>query len=229
MDLMSKRWYNVLNPDDLCEKYGADTFRMYEMFLGPLEQSKPWNTAGITGVHNFLKKAYNLFFNEKEECIVNEEVPSPEELKILHKTIKKIGEDIETLSLNTSISAFMICVNELTKLKCSKKSILEPFLIILSPFAPHFAEELWSVLGNTNTIHDASFPEFNEKFMIEEAFDYPISINGKVKFKINIPLGLNEQEVTDVVLKDEKVIEALGGKDIKKMIIVLGRIVNMVL
>jgi leucyl-tRNA synthetase len=229
IEKMSKRWHNVVNPDDMCDKYGADTFRMYEMFLGPIEQHKPWNTAGITGVHGFLKKLYNLFFNDKEEWIVNEDTPNQQELKVLHQTIKKIEEDCEKLSFNTAVAQFMICVNELTKLKCHKKAILKDLLILLSPFAPHICEELWEKLGYTESITKASFPVLNPEYLIEESFEYPISINGKVKSKIEIPLNWDTKATEDFVLKNEKIINLIGGNTVKKVIVVHGKIVNIVI
>ncbi len=229
IEKMSKRWHNVVNPDDMCDKYGADTFRMYEMFLGPIEQHKPWNTAGITGVHGFLKKLYNLFFNDKDEWIVNEDTPNQQELKVLHQTIKKIEEDCEKLSFNTAVAQFMICVNELTKLKCHKKAILKDLLILLSPFAPHICEELWEKLGYTESITKASFPVLNPVYLIEESFEYPISINGKVKSKIEIPLNWDTKATEDFVLKNEKIINLIGGNTVKKVIVVHGKIVNIVI
>ncbi len=229
IEKMSKRWHNVVNPDDMCEKYGADTFRMYEMFLGPIEQHKPWNTAGITGVFGFLKRLYNLFYNDKEEWIVNEDEPKPAELKILHQTIKKVEEDCERLSFNTAVAQFMICVNELTKLKCHKKAILSDLLIILSPFAPHVTEELWEKLGYSYSITKAKFPIFNPDYLVEESFEYPISINGKVRSKLSIPLNLDVKATEEIVLKNEKVINLISGNPVKKVIVVHGKIINIVI
>src|SRR5688572_234627 len=178
---MSKRLVNTVNPDHIVEKYGADTFRMYEMFLGPVEMSKPWDTKGIEGVHRFLKKLWRLFFDEAKGFIVTEDAPTSTELKILHKTIKKIQEDTERFSFNTTVSAYMVCVNELMDLKSHKRAILEPLLITLTPYAPHVAEELWHRLGNESSILDASFPIFDPKFLVESAKEYPISINGKMR------------------------------------------------
>lgn len=229
IEKMSKRWHNVVNPDDMCNQYGADTFRMYEMFLGPIEQHKPWNTAGITGVHNFLRKLYNLFLNDKEEWLVVEEKPNNQELKVLHQTIKKIEEDCEKLSFNTAVAQFMICVNELTKLKCHKKEILQELLILLSPFAPHICEELWEKLGSKTSITEASFPVFRPEYLIEESFEYPISINGKVRSKLEISLSLDAQATQEVVLNHEKVINLIAGNTVKKVIVVHGKIVNIVI
>lgn len=229
IEKMSKRWHNVVNPDDMCEKYGADTFRMYEMFLGPIEQHKPWNTAGITGVHSFLKKLHNLFVNEKEEWIVTDTEPTKEELKVLHQTIKKIEEDCEKLSFNTAVAQFMICVNELTKLKCHKKVILSDLLILLSPFAPHICEELWFRLGNNQSITQVKFPAFNPEYLVEECFEYPISINGKLKSKLEIPLNLDVKATEKLVLENEKILNLIGNKEVKKVIVVHGKIVNIVI
>ena len=229
IEKMSKRWHNVVNPDDMCEKYGADTFRMYEMFLGPIEQHKPWNTAGITGVHHFLRKFYNLFFNEQDKWIVTDEEPTKPELKILHQTIKKIEDDCEKLSFNTAVAQLMICVNELTKLKCHKKAILKDLLIILSPFAPHICEELWSQMGHTESITQAQFPTFKPEYLVEETFEYPISINGKLKSKLEIPLSLDVQATEKMVLENEKIIHLIAGKPVKKVIVVHGKIVNIVI
>ncbi len=229
IEKMSKRWHNVVNPDDMCAKYGADTFRMYEMFLGPIEQHKPWNTAGITGVHGFLKKLYNLFFNDKDEWIVNQDIPNKEELKVLHQTIKKIEEDCEKLSFNTAVAQFMICVNELTRLKCHKQEILKDLLILLCPFAPHISEELWEKLGFTESITQSCFPTFKPEYLVEESFEYPVSINGKVKTKIEISLNLDTKATEDLVLKNEKIINLIAGNAVKKVIVVHGKIVNIVI
>ena len=220
--------YNVVNPDDIVEKYGADTLRLYEMFLGPLEQSKPWDTNGIDGVHRFLKRLWSLFY-KAEEFIVTNEVSTAEELKVLHKTIKKITYDIENFSYNTSISAFMICVNELFTLKCSKKEILEPFVILLTPFAPHIAEELYRALGNQKTVCDAVFPICNEEYLKESSVKYPISFNGKVRFTLELPADTSKDEVEKTALSHEQTIKQLDGKTPKKVIVVPGKIVNIVL
>lgn len=227
VEKMSKSMYNVVNPDDIVEKYGADTLRLYEMFLGPLEQSKPWDTNGIDGVHRFLKRLWGLFFKDDTLNISNE-VPSAEELKILHKTIKKIGSDIETFSFNTSVSAFMICVNELYTLKCKKKTILEPLTIILAPFAPHIAEEMYHLLGNTGTVCDAQWPQFNEEYLKESSVNYPVSFNGKVRFTLQLPADMSREEVERTALANEQTQKYLEGKSPKKVIVVPGKIVNIV-
>ncbi len=229
VEKMSKSMFNVVNPDDIIEQYGADTLRLYEMFLGPLEISKPWDTSGIEGVHRFLKKLWRLYFDSNGEFIVTKELPTPDEQKVIHKTIKKIKEDIEKFSFNTSVSAFMICVNELTDLKCHKQEVLEKLVIILSPFAPHIAEELWSLLGHKNSITGAAFPEFDESFLVENNKDYPVSFNGKVRFTVNLPLSATKEEVEKAVLDLENTQKWLEGKSPKKVIVVPGKIVNIVI
>jgi len=228
VEKMSKSMYNVVNPDDIVEKYGADTLRLYEMFLGPLEQSKPWDTNGIDGVHRFLKRLWSLFYKE-DALLVNNETPSADEQKTLHKTIKKITFDIENFSYNTSVSAFMICVNELFTLKCNKKSILEPLVILLTPFAPHIAEELYHALGNKNTVCDAVFPICNEDFLKESSFNYPISFNGKVRFTIELPADMSKEDVEKTAISNELTAKYMEGKAPKKIIVVPGKIVNIVL
>ena len=228
VEKMSKSMYNVVNPDDIVEKYGADTLRLYEMFLGPLEQSKPWDTNGIDGVHRFLKKLWSLFY-KGDSFVVIDETPTPDELKTLHKTIRKITFDIENFSYNTSVSAFMICVNELFTLKCSKKSILEPLVILLTPFAPHIAEELYQSLGHKETVCDAAFPICNEIYLIESSVKYPISFNGKVRFTIELPADMSREDVEKTALSNELTIKFLEGKSPKKVIVVPGKIVNIVL
>ena len=228
VEKMSKSMYNVVNPDDIVEKYGADTLRLYEMFLGPLEQSKPWDTNGIDGVHRFLKKLWSLFY-KGDSFVVVDETPTPDELKTLHKTIRKITFDIENFSYNTSVSAFMICVNELFTLKCSKKSILEPLVILLTPFAPHIAEELYQSLGHKETVCDATFPICNEIYLIESSVKYPISFNGKVRFTIELPADMSREDVEKTALSNELTIKFLEGKSPKKVIVVPGKIVNIVL
>ncbi len=220
---MSKSKWNVVSPDDICEKFGADTLRLYEMFLGPLEQSKPWNTNGITGVSGFLKKLWKLYVNG-----TSEEAPTKAELKTLHKTIKKITEDIERFSFNTSVSNFMICVNELTDQKCNKRQILEPLLILVSPYAPHIAEELWEQLGHKESIALAPFPLFNETYLVEDNFNYPISFNGKTRFNIEMPVTLTNAEIEKLVMEAEQTQKYLEGKQPKKVIIVPKKIVNIV-
>ena len=227
VEKMSKSKYNVVTPDDIAEKFGSDTLRLYEMFLGPLEQSKPWNTNGITGVHGFLKKLWRLFYQNDAFTITHDE-PTKAELKTLHKTIKKITEDIERFSFNTSVSNFMICVNELTDLKCNKKEILEPLLICLSPYAPHITEELWKQLGHTESIAFAPFPLVNEAFLIDDSINYPVSVNGKLKFTLELPATLTKEEVEVEVMKNEQTIKLLAGQQPKKVIVVHKKIVNMV-
>ncbi len=244
VEKMSKSKYNVVNPDSVIAQYGTDTMRMYEMFLGPLEMSKPWSTQGISGVHNFLRKFWKLFFNENGDFIVVGVDPrvdpasagathgSPAtaaELKILHKTIKKIEEDIERLSFNTSVSAFMICLNELIELKCNKRAILEPLLICLSPFAPHIAEELWSKLGHTTSVLKANYPKFEEKYLIENTFAYPVSFNGKTRFMYELPLNLSKEEIEKQVLASEDAQKWIKDGTVKKVIVVPNKIVNIVL
>ena len=225
---MSKSKFNVVNPDEICNQYGADTLRMYEMFLGPIEQSKPWDTRGISGVHSFLKKFWNLFFNE-DGIKLSDEEPSKESLKTLHKTIKKVSEDIERLSLNTCISSFMICINELSSTNCNNKDILEKLLILISPFAPHFAEELWSQIGNNKSIVNEIYPEYIEKYLVESEKTYPVSFNGKTKFTINLSLDLNKNEIQEAVLSSEKTKFFLNNSNPKKIIIVPGKIINIVI
>jgi leucyl-tRNA synthetase len=225
---MSKRWYNVVTPDLICEKFGADTLRLYEMFLGPLEQSKPWNTNGITGVSGFLKKLWRLFYQNNVFNVTDAE-PTKAELKTLHKTIKKITEDIERFSFNTSVSNFMICVNELGEQKCNKRIILEQLLILVSPYAPHIAEELWEKLGHSGSIATAPFPEFSEAHLVEDSFNYPVSFNGKMRFQLELPATLSAQEVEKNVLENEQTQKYLEGKTPKKIIVVPKKIVNIVL
>jgi leucyl-tRNA synthetase len=227
VEKMSKRWYNVVTPDSICERFGADTLRLYEMFLGPLEQSKPWNTNGITGVSGFLKKLWRLFYS-KEGFSLSEEVPTKAELKTLHKTIKKITEDLERFSFNTSVSSFMICVNELGDHKCNKRQILEPLLILLSPYAPHIAEELWQHCGHEDSIAFAPFPVVEEQYLIEDNFNYPVSFNGKMKYTLELPMNLSIQQIEEQVMANADVISHLQGTVPKKIIIVPKKIVNIV-
>lgn len=224
---MSKRWGNVVNPDDVCAQYGADTLRLYEMFLGPLEDSKPWNTNGIEGVSRFLGKFWRLFY-EGEQWAVTAEAASPEELKILHKTIKKVSEDIPQMSFNTSVSAFMVCVNELTSLKCKKQAVLEPLLVLIAPFAPHISEELWSRLGHTDSIHIGQWPQYDEMHLKEDSFSYPISINGKTRTQIAFATDANPKDIESAVLQNEIVLKWTEGQVPKKVIVVKNRIVNVV-
>jgi len=224
---MSKRWGNVVNPDDVCAQYGADTLRMYEMFLGPLTDSKPWNTHGIEGVSRFFGKFWRLFY-EGEQWAVTQETPSTAELKILHKTIKKVTEDIESMSFNTSVSAFMVATNELGTLKCRKQEVLETLLILMAPFAPHITEELWSQIGHSNSIHLATWPKYDASHLIENSFNYPISINGKTRAQIEFELSASEADIQTAVLNNELVIKWMEGKPLKKFILVKGRIINVV-
>ena len=228
IEKMSKSMFNVVNPDTIIEEYGADTLRLYEMFLGPLEFSKPWDTQGIDGVYKFLRKFWRLF-QVGENFSVSDETPSREELKVLHKTIKKVEYDIENFSFNTSIPAFMICTNELTALKCNKRAVLEPLVIALAPFAPHMAEELWSLLGHSQSITKESFPKWEEKFLVEDAFEYPVSFNGKVRFKLSMPLTATNADIEAAVKAAPESTKWLEGKEIKKMIIVPKKIVNVVM
>ena len=228
VEKMSKSKYNVVNPDEICETYGADTLRMYEMFLGPLEQDKPWNTAGISGVHNFLKKTWRLFYDQ-EKLIVTNNKPSPEAYKILHQTIKKVTDDIERYSFNTCISTFMICVNELSALKCSNREILAPFIVLLSPFAPHFSEELWSVLGHSKSIEFEPFPLFDLSHVTETTKDYPVSFNGKMRFTLKLSLSLSIDEIKEIVINEERTQNQLQGNPPKKIIVVPGKIINIVI
>jgi leucyl-tRNA synthetase len=227
VEKMSKSKYNVVSPDDICDEYGADTLRLYEMFLGPLEQSKPWNTAGITGVSGFLKKLWRMYFDDNGSVIVNDE-PTAEMYKSLHKTIKKVTEDIENFSFNTSVSQFMICVNELQQLKCNHRAILEPLAILVSPYAPHIAEELWSALGHEGSISTVAFPKFEEKYLVESEKEYPVSFNGKMRFTIKLPLDLNAAQIEEIVMADERTQAQLQGRTPNKVIIVPGKIINLV-
>jgi leucyl-tRNA synthetase len=228
VEKMSKSKFNTVNPDDLVMKYGADTFRMYEMFLGPVEMSKPWDTKGIEGVHRFLKKLWRLFYDELKGKVWNEEKATDAELKVLHKTIKKIEEDTERFSFNTGVSTFMICVNDLTDLKCYKKEVLEQLLILLSPYAPHISEELWNVLGNSGTVLDASFPKWNDKYLKETSKAYPVAINGKTRTELTLALDITQQQVEEIVMKDAIVTKWLEGKQPKKIIYVKNKMINVV-
>jgi leucyl-tRNA synthetase len=228
VEKMSKSLYNVQNPDELIEKYGADTLRLYEMFLGPIEQSKPWDTKGIEGVFRFIKKFWRLFHNGENELELSDAEPTKDELKVLHKTIKKLQEDIERFSFNTGVSAFMICTNELADLKCNKRAILEPLTVLIAPYAPHLAEELWQLLGHNETVVDAVYPEFNEEYLKESNFSYPVSFNGKMRFKIDLPVDMGKEEVEKAVLAAEEAQRWLEGKTVRKIIVVPKRIVNVV-
>ena len=228
VEKMSKSKYNVVNPDDICNDYGADTLRLYEMFLGPLEQAKPWNTAGITGVSGFLKKLWRLYFDDNTGLNITDEEPTADMYKALHKTIKKATEDIENFSFNTSVSQFMICVNELAALKCHHRKILEPLAITISPYAPHIAEELWSQLGHEGSISTVAFPICEEKYLVESEKEYPVSFNGKMRFTIKLPLDLTVPQIQEIVLADERTIKQLDGKTPNKVIIVPGKVINLV-
>ncbi|HNP23594.1 MAG TPA: leucine--tRNA ligase [Panacibacter sp.] len=228
VEKMSKSKFNTVNPDDLVEKYGADTFRMYEMFLGPVEQSKPWDAKGIEGVHRFLRKFWRLFYDEIKGRVWTEEKPTDAEYKALHKAIKKIEEDTERFSFNTAVSTFMVCANELSELKCNKKAILEPLLVLLTAYAPHTAEELWSLLGNSGSVLDASFPVFEQKYLVESVKEYPVSINGKLRTTMVLSLDATQQQVEELVLTNDTVLKWLEGKSPKKIIYVKNKMINIV-
>ncbi|MBQ2566724.1 MAG: class I tRNA ligase family protein, partial [Bacteroidales bacterium] len=227
VEKMSKSMFNVVNPDNICDTYGADTLRLYEMFLGPVEQSKPWDTKGIDGVSRFLRKFWRLFY-DRDGLIVEDTDPSPAELKSLHKLIGKEQEDIENFSFNTTISAFMIAVGELTDLGCHKRAVLEPLAILISPFAPHIAEELWHVLGHGESVTRASFPEFNESYTVEDSCTYAVSFNGKTRFTVDLPKSMGRDEVGSHVLSLDKALKYTEGHDVLKVIVVPGKIVNIV-
>lgn len=230
IEKMSKSMFNVVNPDSIVEKYGADTLRLYEMFLGPIQQSKPWDTGGIEGVYKFLKKFWRLFYSDKNDIFsVSDEEPTEQELKALNKTVKKVESDILSLSYNTSVSAFMVCVNELQTLKCNKRKILEPLTIALAPFAPHITEELWKQLGHTETINNASFPEVDEKYTVDATKCYPIAINGKTKFTLDLPADADKNEIEKQVLENERLQKLIEGKTLVKTIVVPGKMVNFVI
>jgi len=228
VEKMSKSKYNVVNPDDICEQYGADTLRLYEMFLGPLEQAKPWNTAGISGVYNFLRKLWRLYFNDNG-WQVTDEASTPEMLKALHKTIKKVNEDIENFSFNTSVSQFMICVNELSSLKCHHRDVLAPLSVLVAPFAPHIAEELWKRLGNTESVTYAPYPVHEDRYLQEDSKEYPVSFNGKVRFKRAFATTMTPAEIEQAILADPQTAEQLQGNTPKKVIVVPNRIINIVM
>ena len=227
VEKMSKSKYNVVNPDDICEEYGADCLRLYEMFLGPLEQSKPWNTQGLSGVYGFLKKLYNLYF-EGDKVNISDEEPTKEEYKILHTLIKKVVYDIEHFSFNTSVSQFMIAVNDLQKLKCNKRAILEPLAVVISPYAPHICEELWQILGYSESVEYVPFPIFDEKYLVEDEIEYSVSFNGKVRFKLSLSAELSKEDIEEIVLKNDKVLAQLNGNNPKKIIVVPKKIINIV-
>ena len=226
VEKMSKSKYNVVSPDNICADYGADSLRLYEMFLGPLEQYKPWNSAGITGVHGFLKKLWKLYVDDNG-CKATNAEPTKDNLKTLHKTIKKVKEDIENFSFNTSVSTFMIAVNELTAQKCTSQEILEPLLVLISPYAPHIAEELYSQLGHTTSVSTVTFPEFDDSHLVESSKVYPVSFNGKKRFELELSLDLSKDEIEKIVMADERTQKQLDGKTPKKVIIVPGKIINL--
>ncbi len=230
VEKMSKRWHNVVNPDDVCEQYGADTLRLYEMFLGPLEEPKPWNTQGIEGVSRFLKKLWRLFHQGNDNSfLISEAAPSKDALKSIHKLIKKVGVDIEQFSFNTTVAAYMVCVNELSEQKCNSKLILSDLLVLLAPYAPHIAEELWSLMGNTHSISIAPWPKFDASQLVESSFNYPISINGKVKMQLEFDLTLQQSAIEEALKSNEDFLKLLNGSEIKKIIFVKGRIINIVI
>ncbi len=230
VEKMSKSKFNVVNPDDIVERYGADTLRLYEMFLGPLEQAKPWNTNGIDGTYRFIRKFWRLFFNDAGQWVVKDVPAKPEELKILHKTIKKIEEDIEHFSFNTAVSAFMVCVNELGSLKCQSKEVLNELVVLLSPYAPHITEELWELLGHEKgTVSKSAFPKWEQKHVEDAVFEYPVQINGKVRISLPFALDTPAAEIEKEVLANETVRKWMEGKDAKKVIVVPKRIVNVVI
>ena len=228
VEKMSKSKYNVVNPDDICEKYGTDTLRIYEMFLGPLEQSKPWNTSGISGVHNFLKKFWKLYFDENSNMLIDDSEPNDINLKSLHKCIKKVSHDIESFSFNTAVSKMMITVNELTSQKCRSRKILEPLVLVIAPFAPHIAEEIWEKIGNKDTIINTKYPSPIESYLKDSVKIYPVSINGKLKHKIELTLGLSKDEIEKEILSDKDFIKKLDGREPKRIIIIPGKIINFV-
>ncbi|MEL0300157.1 MAG: class I tRNA ligase family protein, partial [Flavobacteriaceae bacterium] len=227
VEKMSKSKYNVVNPDHICETYGADTLRMYEMFLGPIEQAKPWNTAGISGVHGFLKKFWRLFYSD-EQWILNDKPASAEAQKILHQTNKKVTEDIGQFSFNTCVSSFMICVNQLTTADCHSREVLEPLIVLLAPFAPHIAEELWHALGHTTSVTKAPYPKYNPQYLVESTKEYPVAFNGKMRFKLALPMDMDREAITAKVLADEQTQKYLEGNPPKKVIVVPGKIINIV-
>jgi leucyl-tRNA synthetase len=229
VEKMSKSYFNVVNPDDIVDTYGADTLRLYEMFLGPLELSKPWSTSGIDGVYKFLRKVWNLCHDTQGQLKVSEEKPNAQELKILHKMLRKVQQDIENFSFNTSVSEFMICTNELSAVKCNKREIIEPLIIALASFAPHVTEELWENLGHSETIFNARFPEHNPEFLKENEFEYPVSINGKVRAKMTFALDMDQAAIEKAVLESDVYKKWSEGQQLKKFIVVKGRIINVVL
>jgi len=228
LEKMSKRYFNVVNPDDIVERYGADTFRMYEMFLGPVEQDKPWDTKGIEGVHRFLRKLWRLFEHEEKGWILKKDDPTDAEWKVLYRGLRKAEEDTERFSFNTAVSSFMITVNELSDLGCHKQRILEKLLIALTPFAPHICEELWHKMGNPGSILNAVFPTIETRYLVESSKAYPVAINGKTRTEINISLEADQKQVEAIVLEDEVVKKWLEGKTVKKVIYVRNKMINLV-
>jgi leucyl-tRNA synthetase len=228
VEKMSKSKLNVVSPDHIIDRYGADTLRMYEMFLGPLEQGKPWSTHGIDGVFKFLRKFWNLFHDDLGNLAIENGNATAGELKILHQAIKKVGDDIERLSLNTCVSSLMICVNELTALKCGKREILKDLVVVITPFAPHMAEELWQLLGNQSSVSFERFPEYNEEYLKEDTCEYPVSVNGKMRAKMTFAVDLAPDEIEQRVLEAEAIKKWVGDKTPKKVIVVPGKIVNVV-
>ena len=228
IEKMSKSKHNVQNPDDLIVKYGADTLRLYEMFLGPIEQHKPWDTNGIEGVSRFLRKFWRLFVTQDGIFNITDDRPSDAELKVLNRTLKKVRNDIERFSFNTAVSSFMICVNELSELKTNKREILEKLLISISPFAPHIAEELWGKSGHKESITFATFPDIEEKYLVDETVEYPVSFNGKLRFRLQLPAGSDKKFIEETVLKDDRSQKWIAGKQVLKVIVVPGKIVNIV-
>jgi len=229
VEKMSKSKYNVQNPDDIVNEYGADTLRLYEMFLGPVEQSKPWDVAGIEGVHRFLRKFWRLFFDAQDNFYLNDDEPNKDELQLLHKTLKKVQEDIERYAYNTAISSFMVAVNNLQDLQCNKRAILEPLMIALSPFAPFITEELWHLAGHTDSIHEANFPIYDEKYTRDDTCTYAISFNGKTRFTLDIDIAADEETIKNIVLQHPQSQKWLEGKEPKRVIVVKGKIVNIVI
>ncbi len=226
VEKMSKSMYNVVNPDYIVDRYGADTLRMYEMFLGPLEQSKPWDTNGIDGVHKFLRRFWRFFFRDGAFGL-SDEPATEQELRTLHKTIKKVGEDIENFSFNTAVAAFMICLNELGD--CNKRQILEPLIVLLAPFAPHIAEELWTLAGHAGSICDAAYPEYDERYLVQSSFEYPVSVNGKLRFRKEYALSMTPAEIQTAIVAEPEAQKWLDGKAPKKVIVVPGKIINIVI
>ncbi|MBK7870177.1 MAG: class I tRNA ligase family protein [Saprospiraceae bacterium] len=227
---MSKSKYNVVNPDDIVDKYGADCFRMYEMFLGPIEVAKPWNTSGIDGVNRFLRKFWGLFYDNNGNFNVNNDAPTKQELKTLHTAIKKVNEDIERFSFNTCVSAFMVATNELKDLKCNKRVILEPLVILIAPFAPHLAEELWHQLGHEGSLHkNGQYPVHNEEYLVEDEINYPVSINGKLRATVTFPASSTKEQLEKAALEIEAIQKWIEGQNVKKVIVVPGRMINVVI